>query len=125
MKMILLLATLSVTAFAHSASNVDSEKFIRCSWKNIPNAQTWIDQQYYNRYDKFKHCGVSCYLTFKCRPGQVRLVGYFKELKDLLGPGNAEIADIKANSYGIKIAKKKYAVSNEDCARLCDERYHR
>ena len=93
-----------------------------CTYKNIPKAQVWIDKQT-NRYDKFKHCAVSCYLTLRCRPGQVRAVGLLKEFRDSFGYGNAEVADIRANFYGINLAQKKIALRDEDCSRICGENF--
>lgn len=100
-----------------------SDKMIRCTLREVPNAQTWIDQQYYNTYDKFKHCAVSCYLSLRCGKGQVGLIGILKEVRDAFGYGNAEIADIRADFYGIKLARKKIATSDELCGIKCDARY--
>jgi len=99
-----------------------THKNILCTYKNIPLAQKWVDEQR-NTYDKFKHCAVSCYLTLRCSAMQVRTVGVLKEFRDLLGYGNPEIADIKADFYGVKLAKKKIAIHDEDCSRICDETY--
>ena len=106
-------------SLAHANS---PRKTLLCSYRNIPHAQVWVDEQR-NTYDKFKHCAVSCYLTLRCKAGQVRAVGVLKEFRDVLGYGNAEIADIKANFYGVKLAKKKIALHDEDCSRICDERF--
>ena len=106
-------------SLAHANS---PRKTLLCSYRNIPHAQVWVDEQR-NTYDKFKHCAVSCYLTLRCPARQVRAVGVLKEFRDLLGYGNAEIADIKADFYGVKLAKKKIALHDEDCSRICDERF--
>ena len=120
MKLILLLM---ITLFTTPTSFAKSEKMIRCTLREIPNAQKWIDEQYYNTYDKFKHCAVSCYLGLRCGKGQVGLIGVLKEIRDAFGYGNAEIADIKADFYGIKLVRKKLATSDELCGIKCDERY--
>ena len=106
-------------SLAHANS---PRKTLLCSYRNIPHAQVWVDEQR-NTYDKFKHCAVSCYLTLRCPARQVRAVGVLKEFRDLLGYGNAELADIKADFYGVKLAKRKIARHDEDCSRICDERY--
>jgi hypothetical protein len=106
-------------SLAHANSH---DKNLLCSYRNIPQAQVWVDEQR-NTYDKFKHCAVSCYLTLRCSAIQVRAVGVLKEFRDLLGYGNAEIADIEADFYGVKLAKKKIARHDEDCSRICDERF--
>ena len=108
--------------FMSSAHANSPRKTLLCSYRNIPHAQVWVDEQR-NTYDKFKHCAVSCYLALRCPAGQVRAVGVLKEFRDLLGYGNAEIADIKADFYGVKLAKKKIAQHDEDCSRICDERF--
>jgi hypothetical protein len=46
-----------------------------------------------------------------------------KEIRDAFGPGNAEIADLKADFYGLRLVRKKLAINDEECARECDERY--
>jgi hypothetical protein len=118
MKTIILLFFVLIP-LAHAES---TDKNLLCSYRNIPAAQTWVDEQR-NSYDKFKHCAVSCYLTLRCSAMQVRTVGVLKEIRDLLGEGNPEVADIKADFYGVKLAKKKIARHDDDCSRICDERY--
>ena len=115
------LFNLSLITF--SFARTEKEKMIRCSLKNIPSAQSWVNEQYYNTYDKFKHCAVSCYLDLRCPRAQVGLVGILKEVRDAMGYGNAEWADIKADFYGLKLVRKKLAISDDDCARKCDEKY--
>jgi hypothetical protein len=122
MKFLLFIA-LNLILLNFSFAETRREKIVRCSLKHIPAAQAWINEQYYNSYDKFKHCAVSCYLDLRCPRGQVGLVGILKEVKDAFGPGNAELADIKADFYGLKLVRKKLASTDEDCARKCDEKY--
>lgn len=93
-----------------------------CSYRNIPAAQTWIEEQQ-NSYDKFKHCAVSCYLALRCPAVEVRAVGVIKEIRDAFGYGNPEMADIKADFFGVDLAKKKVARHDEDCSRICAENY--
>lgn len=116
---VLFLVLFTLMPLAHAES---SDKKLLCSYQNIPAAQTWVDEQL-NTYDKFKHCAVSCYLALRCPAMQVRVVGVLKEFRDLFRNGNPEIADIRADFYGVKLAKKKIARHGEDCSRICDERY--
>lgn len=41
------------------------------------------------------------------------------ELLDMMGMGNPETADIRANVVGIAFAKKKEATNDEECMDLC------
>jgi hypothetical protein len=107
-----------------SSVELEREKALICVQKYIPSAQKWIDEQTYNGYDKFKHCAVSCYLSLRCSRPQVRMVGVLKEVYDMFGPGHAEIADIKADFYGVRLVKKEIAHDDDDCAEFCDERFH-
>lgn len=109
------------TAFA-STSHASVNKQAICVADHCQQAQDWVANQT-NTFDKFKHCAVACYLSLRCPTRQVRTLSYAKELRDLLGYGNAEIADIKAGSYGIKIVKSDLANVDEDCVGLCNERY--
>ena len=77
----------------------------------------------HSTYDKNLHCAVSCMLTLRCNSKEVLLVGYLKEFKDLLGPGNAERADIEADKYGISLVKHKRAMEDKECQTQCDLRY--
>jgi hypothetical protein len=74
--------------------------------------------------DKNRHCAVSCLLTLRCPPGEVLLVGVMKEIKDLLGPGQAEVADLEANLTGISLALKLAARNTHQCFEQCDLYYH-
>lgn len=54
--------------------------------------------------DKAKHCSVMCVVTNKCSQYSARALGITKELMDIIGPGNAEVADLEANEFGIQLA---------------------
>ncbi len=73
--------------------------------------------------DKFKHCAVSCGLTLMCGPAEATAVGVLKELFDLVGPGNADWADLKANRTGIRLALKSETQTTHDCDRQCSAAY--
>jgi hypothetical protein len=121
-KFILIIFVTTLSAQTHARLN--SQKIVlKCSLNHIPQAKIWIADQHYNSFDKFKHCGVSCYLSLRCNRGEVGLVGILKEVWDAFGPGNAEFADMKADFYGISLVKKKIAINDEECARECDEHF--
>jgi len=71
--------------------------------------------------DKLKHCSISCMMARKCPEVEVDIVGIFKELMDLIGPGDSELADIQANRTGISFAP--LAKKRNDCIRLCRQVY--
>lgn len=74
-----------------------------------------------DRIDKFNHCAVSCMLANRCGAVSSLEIGIYKELWDLVSPGNAEIKDIKADITGIKLSQTKMAVSDHECNSRCDE----
>jgi hypothetical protein len=74
-------------------------------------------------YDKFKHCAVSCLLTLRCPAIDVLHIGILKELGDAVGPGNAEIADLKANSDGVALVTSKKAKTDSACLSSCHKLY--
>lgn len=51
------------------------------------------------------------------------MVGMLKEFKDVLGPGDADGADIEANSTGISLASKRAARTDQQCLDQCDLYY--
>jgi hypothetical protein len=71
--------------------------------------------------DKSKHCTMSCYLTRKCGGAESAIIGFLKEFADLLGFGNAEWADLRANRAGIHYGYS--ASSNYACRKFCTRRY--
>ena len=93
-----------------------------CALSNVSEAKRWVENQT-NQYDKFKHCSVSCYLTLRCNATEVWMVGALKEFKDLFDDGNAEVADLRADEYGISLVTKGKAGYDAECARQCDAKY--
>lgn len=73
--------------------------------------------------DKVKHCSASCLLTLRCGPIDSYSMGLLKEIFDLMGMGNPEIEDIKANMSGIYMAVTKRAVNDQECMDQCTETY--
>lgn len=76
-----------------------------------------------NARDKFKHCSVSCMLTLRCGTLDAYSAGLLKELLDMMGMGNPETADIRANKAGISFAKNREATNDEECMELCGGLY--
>ncbi len=104
-----------------SFSLAAEEEITPCALINgLPFAQT------INRLpikDKAKHCTVMCYVTNKCSQYSARALGLTKELIDLLGPGNAERADLEVNEFGIQLALKNPELNKETCLELCLNQY--
>ncbi|TDP55201.1 hypothetical protein C8D79_0246 [Bacteriovorax stolpii] len=116
LKLISLLLLLNSSAsFANEEENfVCSAFYVKplVAKVNAPNAR-----------DKFKHCSVSCMLTLRCGTLDAYSAGLLKELLDMMGMGNPETADIRANVAGITFAKKKEATNDEECMDLCGKLY--
>lgn len=68
--------------------------------------------------DKQKHCRAAALIAARCSVGEAALLGVMKEIRDLLGPGNAEWADLRANQAGIRCARG--AGSDEQIGECCD-----
>jgi hypothetical protein len=73
--------------------------------------------------DKNRHCTVSCMLTLRCPAADVMMAGALKEIKDLFGPGNAEIEDLVADAIGVDLALFRIALTDKQCLKKCDLYY--
>ena len=74
-------------------------------------------------FDKFKHCAVSCLLTLRCSALDVLELGIIKELADVVGPGNAEMNDLRADYYGVSLATSLKAKNDKSCMAQCHVKY--
>ena len=74
-------------------------------------------------YDKFRHCSLSCIITRLCNPLDAFNIGVLKEAYDVIGPGSAELADLRADMVGIDIGFTREARSDEYCFNGCDKVY--
>lgn len=115
MKIILLLATLFTSTLTYARPAVfcslyHSDRVLEIAKKH-------------STYDKNRHCTVSCMLTLKCPADEVLLVGTLKEVKDFFGPGEASVADLEADAFGISLAFKGAARSDKQCLSQCDLYY--
>ncbi len=57
------------------------------------------------RNDKTKHCALSCMIAVECPDAEAYILGYLKELWDLVSPGDADSQDIAANNDGIRMSQ--------------------
>lgn len=107
---------------AKADEGIEANSKLFCALSNVSEAKRWVENQA-NTYDKFKHCSVSCYLTLRCNATEVWMVGALKEFKDLFDDGNAEVADLRADEYGISLVTKGKAGYDAECVRQCDAKY--
>jgi len=107
--------TLSFSAFAEEEELIICPLIYASSVKKIVEAN--------GSYDKFKHCAVSCLLTLRCPAVDVMEIGILKELADMVGPGNAEMADLKADYDGVALAVKGKAKTDKACLAQCHNLY--
>lgn len=112
--------TLILTLIVLSSSAFAKPEFI-CSYlhakKVVPIAEA------HSSNDKNRHCTVSCMFTLRCPVDDVLAIGVLKEVKDVFGPGNAEVDDLKADLLGIELAVKGAARTNKQCLQQCDLYY--
>lgn len=96
-----------------------SEEALFCSYQEAKRLKKVYETK--TLKDKTIHCAVSCKVAFKCSSIGSWHMGLFKEILDLFGKGNAEWGDMKANAYGIKLAK---VISNSaQCDDYCYLKY--
>jgi hypothetical protein len=70
--------------------------------------------------DKAMHCTMSCYLGVKCPKEEAALIGYLKEFWDIIGPGDFDYNDLRANKEGIRLSKYR---SLPYCKSACLKKY--
>lgn len=92
------------------------EKFI-CSLLRAKKTVEFVNSQV--SLDKAKHCSVSCILNLDCSKTEVYLFGLGKELADLLGAGEPDVDDIKANRIGINASEVQIANDSQECVDYC------
>jgi hypothetical protein len=73
-----------------------------------------------NLPDKRAHCLASGLIARYCSVSEARLAGAGKEFRDLLGAGDAESSDLRANRAGIECARQ--VEDDQGVARCCSER---
>ncbi len=107
--------------FSTSLGAQTNPKVLLCTYKNAKVVVAIAKA--HSHYDKNLHCSVSCMLTLRCNSGEVLLAGLFKELKDLLGYGNAEVKDLEADFFGVDLVRSKRATTDQECLEQCDLQY--
>jgi hypothetical protein len=108
---------LSVSSFAAE----DEKELILCPLFYLKEVKKTVEEN--GDFDKYKHCAVSCMLTLRCSPVDVMEIGFYKEFADVFGPGNAEMADLKADYYGISLVTSKDANSDSTCIQQCKAKF--
>lgn len=66
--------------------------------------------------DKFKHCMVACDICRICGPTISGAAGILKEIQDVFGKGQEELADLAADFAGVKCGQ---ASPTEPCTACC------
>tara|TARA_R110000868_G_scaffold132380_3_gene343218 strand:- start:39775 stop:40107 length:333 start_codon:yes stop_codon:yes gene_type:complete len=69
--------------------------------------------------DKWKHCALSCLLARRCGAEDSLLLGIIKELADVVGPGNAEWADLQADLNGVTLWRIGMGKTDQMCKDQC------
>ncbi len=67
--------------------------------------------------DKHRHCLAGGLIARYCSLSEAYLAGLGKELRDLVGPGDAEWSDWQADRAGVRCARK--SVTDDDVAACC------
>ncbi|OUR96686.1 hypothetical protein A9Q84_10105 [Halobacteriovorax marinus] len=113
MKKIILALLITLSSF----NVVAADKFI-CSYFVIKKYSSLVPD---SEYDKVKHCAYSCILRKKCGYIESWAVGIGKEIADLIGDGNAEMDDLRADAIGIKLGKRVRHI--KQCLPACQKIY--
>lgn len=101
--------------------SAQAEKKAICSLYYAKEVRKIVESS--GHFDKFKHCGVSCLLTLRCPSVDVLQIGIFKELADIVGPGNAEWLDLEADYKGVRLVTSKKAKNDQECLSQCHQIY--
>jgi hypothetical protein len=110
-----------ILSLAVSTSLFAKEALIICPMYYYSSVKTTVEAN--GQYDKYKHCAVSCMLTLRCPAIDVLELGILKELADTVGPGNAEIADLKADYYGVALVSNRKVKTDKACMLQCHLKY--
>lgn len=69
--------------------------------------------------DRRKHCLASAAITLRCGTASAVFAGFAKESADLVGPGDASLADLAADAAGRRCARRTGA--GQALAECCSE----
>jgi hypothetical protein len=111
---------LYVVTLVFSSSLLAKEQLIICPALYYSSVKKVVEAN--GSHDKFKHCAVSCLLTLRCPAADVLELGIIKELADVVGPGNAEMADLQADYHGVKLGSI-FRASDKSCLTQCHLAY--
>jgi hypothetical protein len=116
MKTIIILALLfgSLSSFA---------KELMCS-REVIDQSVAIARQHAT-FDKNMHCVTSCLIALRCSALATYSIGVGKEIKDIFGPGNAEMADLRADRVGLDLVRSSRVRNRRECLVQCDSYYRR
>jgi hypothetical protein len=67
--------------------------------------------------DKQTHCRATALIAEHCSVSEAYLAGISKEARDLVGPGDAEWGDLRADWAGVRCARA--AKNDADAAQCC------
>src|SRR5688572_19239926 len=67
--------------------------------------------------DSQTHCRATALIAAHCSVSEAYLVGILKETQDLLGPGNAQWSDLRADWAGVRCARA--ARNDADALQCC------
>lgn len=113
--------TYILLTLALSTSLYAKEALIICPMYYYSSVKKTVEAN--GQFDKYKHCSVSCMLTLRCPAVDVLELGILKELADTIGPGNAEIADLRANYFGVALATGQKVKTDKNCMLQCHLKY--
>jgi hypothetical protein len=118
MKILLLILSLLLSTVVQAN---ESAELIVCPLLYYSAVKKMVEEN--GSFDKYKHCAVSCALTLRCPATDVLELGVLKELIDVVGPGNAEINDLKADYEGVALASTFKAKTDRECMNKCHQIY--
>ena len=107
--------------FSFSLKANDSAELMVCPLLYYSSVKKMVEEN--GSFDKYKHCAVSCALTLRCPATDVLELGLLKELVDVVGPGNAELNDLKADYEGVALASTSRAKTDRECINKCHKIY--
>ena len=112
-----LILSFFISSLSISAKSLEAEKNLLCAYTTGIIFQNEVSNMPYT--DKTKHCSLSCIMAVNCRASSSLIIGVAKEAYDLIGPGQADLLDIRANIIGIKYYLQGKARNNKECKRKC------
>ena len=110
-----------ILALVHATSAFSAPAALLCTWWQADEVLAIARKHSSN--DKNNHCSVSCMLAVRCSRPESAIGGFLKEIKDVFGPGNAEMSDLRANRVGLGIVTGGRASNDNECLEQCSNYY--